>query len=202
MRRTPALTIALLAAAVALPASPAAAKGLVGMSVCGAKGCVDRSDMIGKGRDAEALLNTGASVADPGRGAFVRLKMHIGDPQTGEQFGTPTTLIYLTNKGLIRTGEGTWFMPDPEAATLYKRAAHGVARFPATALTPFRPPPATQGQVVETYTPARKPAPATAAAHDGGGGLTAGLIGGAAAAIALAAAAAFAMNRRGRPATG
>jgi hypothetical protein len=202
MRRTPApaLTIALLAAAVALPASPAAAKGLVGMSVCGAQGCVDRSDMIGKGRDAEALLNTGASVADPGRGAFVRLRMLIGDPQTGEQFGT-TSLIYLTNKGLIRTGEGTWFLPDPEAATLYKRAAHNVARFPATALKPHESPPAAEGQVVETYSPARKPAPATA--HDGGGGgFPAGLVGGAAAAIVLAAAAAFAMTRRGRPATG
>jgi hypothetical protein len=199
MHRTPAVTVVLLAAAVALPASPAAAKGLVGMSVCGAKGCVDRSAMVGKGRDAEALLNMGVSVADPGRGAFVRLKMHIGDPQTGQQFGT-SSLIYLTNKGLIRTGEGTWFMPDPQAATLYKRAARGIARFPATALKPFVPPKAIQGQVVETYSPARKPTPATA--HDGGGGLPAGLLGGAAAAIVLAAAGAFAMARRGRPATG
>jgi hypothetical protein len=200
MHRTPAIAAALAAAAVALPASPAGAKGLVGMSVCGADGCVDRSDMVGKGRDAEALLDMGVSVADPGRGAFLRLKMHIGDARTGRQFGT-SSLIYLANKGIIRTGEGTWFMPHPDAATLYQRAARGVARFPATALEPYVPPKSDQGRVAETSTPARRPAAATA--HDGGGpGFPAGLLGGAAAAIVLAGAAAFAMARRGRPATG
>ena len=201
MRRTAVITTALLAAAVALPAAPAAAKGLVGMSVCGVKGCVDRSNLIAGHRgDGHALLDTGPNVADPGRGAFVRLKLHIGDPKTGEQYGN-STLIYLTNKALIRTEDGSWWMPNPEAATLYKRAARHVAAFPAKALKPFVPSAAAEGSVVETFTPARKPAPARAG--DGGGSaFPTGLLGGGAAAIALAAAAAFVLARRGRPATG
>jgi hypothetical protein len=198
MRRTPAIATALLAAALALPPASAGAKGLVGMSVCGAQGCVDRSALIGRAGD-DRLLDAGTSVADPGRGAFVRLKLHIGDPATGQAFGT-TTLIYLTTSGLVRAEDGTWHMPGPEAATLYKRAAHHVARFPATALEPYRPSPALRGRVVETVTPAHRPAPAIA---DGGGSdFPAGLLGGAAAAVVLAAAGAFALIRRGRPATG
>lgn len=202
MRRTPAIATALLAAALALPATPAAGKGLVGMSVCGAQGCVDRSALVpkGGGEDPHGLLDVGTSVAEPGAGAFVRLKMHIGDPATRQAFGT-STLIYLTTSGLVRAEDGTWHMPGPEAATLYKRAAHGVARFPGSALKPFHPSPAVEGQVVETFTPASKPAPAPAA--DGGGSdFPAGLLGGAAAAVVLAVAGAFLLTRRGRPATG
>jgi hypothetical protein len=202
MRRASAIATAVLAAAFALPAAPAAAKGLVGMSVCGAEGCVDRTALVGGGRDdAEGLLDAGTSVADPGRASFVRLKMHIGDPATGEAFGT-TTLIYLTRSGLIRAEDGTWHMPGPEAATLYKRAAHHVARFPASALKPFRPPPLAEGRVDETFSPASKPAPDTAADDGGGSDFPAGLLGGAAAALVLAAAGAFFLTRRGRPATG
>src|SRR5206468_3392210 len=83
--------------------------------------------------------------------------MHIGDPATGEAFGT-STLIYLTTSGLVRAQDGTWHMPAPEAATLYKRAAHHVARFPASALKPFRPPTAPEARVVETFSPASRPA--------------------------------------------
>jgi hypothetical protein len=202
MRRMPAIATALLAAALALPAAPAAAKGLVGMSVCGAEGCVDRSALVpkGGGEDPHGLLDVGTSVADPGPGAFVRLKMHVGDPATGEAFGT-STLIYLTTSGLVRAEDGTWHMPGPEAATIYKRAAHHVARFPASALKPFRPPPVPEARVVETFSPASRPAPATAG--DGGGSdFPAGLLGGAAAAIVLAVGGALVLTRRGRPATG
>jgi hypothetical protein len=198
MRRAPALATVVLAAAVAVPAAPAGAKGLVGMSVCGANGCVDRSYLVGGGgRDAEALLDAGTSVADPGRGQWVRLKLHIGDPATRKAFGTDT-LIYLTTSGLIRAADGTWHQPGPEAATLYKRAAYNVPRFPASTLKAFRPP---EGRVVETVTPAQQQPARGGAAHSGGD-FPAGLVGGAAAALLLAGGAAFVMLRRGRPATG
>jgi hypothetical protein len=199
MRRVTAIGTFGLAAALTLPAAPAGAKGLVGMSVCGAHGCVDRSAIVptGGGRAADALLDAGIVVADPGRARFVRLKLHLGDPATKQSFGTDT-IIYLTTSGLIRIGDGTWRRPEPPAATLYKRAAHGVAPFPPSALRPFRPP---TGQVVETVPPPR-PQPARGAATDGGGDFPAGLVGGAVAALLLAGGAAFVLVRRGRPATG
>jgi hypothetical protein len=197
-----AITVVALAA-LALPAAPAAAKGLVGLSVCGAQGCVARDGLVRPARagNGDALLDASATVADPGRAPFVRLKVHIGDPQTGRAFGT-TTLIYLPREGLVRNEEGVWLRPSPAAATAYKRAARGVPAFPGSALKPHVPSPV---RVDETVPPPPAPAPDSAPARPGGGdGVPAGILAALAAAAGLAAAggARHARRRRGRPATG
>jgi hypothetical protein len=192
-----------IAIAVAVPAAPAAAKGMVGMSVCGANGCVDRSNLIGRpgSRQANALLDMGPSVADPGQAPFLRVKMHIGDG--GQHFGTET-LIYLPGLQWVRSDNGTWYRLPAAAAATLRRAARGVPTLPAPALRPFRPSPAVVAEVVATPpapAAARTPAPTGGRGSDGGPGV--GLLGGIAAAIALAAAAGVAVRmRRGRPATG
>lgn len=194
-------TTLLTAVMAAAPAAPAAAKGLVGLSVCGARGCVDRSALLGGGSQRDRLhdpvgfLDPGLTVNDPGRAPFVRLKLHIGEPGVKRSMGT-STIVYLPGRRLTRIDDGTWRRPDGAAAKLYRRAAKGVAPLPARSLKPFEP----TGPPVPEVAPPHPSAPAAAAHTDGG--IPAGVIGGAAAALALAGLAAFALTRRGRPATG
>lgn len=204
MRRPSAIATLLLAIFVAAPAAPAAAKGLVGLSVCGAKGCVDRSNLVSAGgaRQPDALLDAGDSVADPGQAPFLRLKMHIGDG--GRQFGTET-LIYLPGLQWVRAGDGTWHRPRPTVAAAFRRAARGVPTLPASTLRPFEPSRAMVDEVVATPpAPARAGNPTFVRHQSGDEGPGMMLLGGIAAAVALAlATAGVAVRvRRGRPATG
>jgi hypothetical protein len=209
MRRSSALIAGLIAAAL-VAAAPASAKTLVGMSVCGAKGCVDRTDRIGPQSPDGGLMDVGAvSVADPGKAPFVRLKMHIGDRPGGQTFGV-STLVFLPKPGLVRNEEGVWLRLPAANAVQLRALARGVALLPAARLAPHRPRPvapvATVYEVVPA--PASAPVPTRARAAGGGAGgtpivLVAGLGGGAA-----AAGAALVLLRRRRhaitetPATG
>jgi hypothetical protein len=185
-----------LAAAAALTAAPAGAKGITGVSVCGADGCT--AGHLNP-RTLGPLLDWGTDVADPGRAPFLRIKQHIGDG--GQTFGI-TTVIYIPGSGLQRhEEEGVWTRPYPDAARLLKRLTHGIRPLPARELLPHRPsgPPVPEAP----KTPAVA-APTASSTADGSPGaiLTAGAV------LALALGlAALALRRRrgggsGRPAIG
>jgi hypothetical protein len=132
-RPTTAVLMLLLATvAAAVRTAPAAAKGITGLSVCGADGCVARAV-----RPAAfiSLLDYGTRVADPGRAPFVRLKEHVGD--VGQTVGV-TTVIYLPHAGLQRRDDGSWARPQPEAVALLQRLTRGVRPLPASALRPYK----------------------------------------------------------------
>ncbi|HMJ37350.1 MAG TPA: hypothetical protein VK501_25825 [Baekduia sp.] len=197
-RHVPAVLILLLvAAAAALTAAPAGAKGLTGVSVCGADGCTSHSGDPGS---LAPLLDGGALVADPGRAPFVRIKEHLGDG--GKTFGT-STLIYVPRWGLWRNEEGSWLRPYPDAATLLRRLTRDVRPLPAKALKPHK----TSGPPVPEARPWVAPAPAAAVAGLGDDGGPSGvLLAAAGAAVALALTAVALWRRRhgasGRPAIG
>jgi hypothetical protein len=201
-RRTcTALILLVLAAAAALSAAPAGAKGLTGVSVCGADGCVESRD---DPASLAPLLDYGTAVADPGRAPFVRIKQRLGDG--GQTFGT-STVIYVPRWGLQRNTDGvTWTRPYPDAATLLKRLTRGVRPLPATALTPYR----TSGPPVPEARAVSAPARAIRAGGGGadGGGPSALLVAAAGAVLAAGLAAPLVLRRRrrggasGRPATG
>jgi hypothetical protein len=191
------ITLALLAGATTLPAGPAVAKGLTGLAVCGAHGCVDRSDRLG-GDGGRALLEAGATVADPGRAPYVRLKLHLGDG--GKTFSI-ATVVFLPRSGLQRLDDGTWHRTDAASLARLRRIARGVAPLPASTLRPFEPAP---GPPIPEALPAPHPSPATATAQTGHGAATAAVAGGVALLALLAAGAARTQRRRrpGRPAIG
>jgi hypothetical protein len=201
--RTPAVFFLLLLAAVAAAVSgtPAAAKGVTGLSVCGADGCVARSAPPAA---LASLLDAGDSVADPGREPFVRLKMHVGDG--GRTFGI-VTVIYLPRAGLQRREDGTWGRPYPGAAALLDRLTRGVRTLPASALKPYVPtgPPVPEASSVSARAPLVQHAADTPGGGPSGLLVAAVAVAGAALAVALTAVA-LARRRRGgsarRPATG
>jgi hypothetical protein len=177
-----------LAAAAALTAAPAGAKGITGVSVCGADGCT-------AGHQDPAtlapLLDWCTDVADPGRAPFLRIKQHIGDG--GQTFGI-TTVIYLPGSGLQRhEEEGVWTRPYPDAARLLKRLTHGVRPLPARQLLPHQ----TSGPPVPEAPKAPAVAAPTAASTADGGPTGAILAAGAVLALALGLAALALRRRRG-----
>lgn len=204
MRRATAL-LALLAAAVLAPAGPAAAKELTTLSVCGADGCVSRTDRLaGAKRGHDGLLDVGTPMADPGAAPFVRLKLGIGDGR-GRVFGREV-MVFVPRSGLVRAGDGVWYRLPPAGLAFFRAAARGVAQLPASRLPPPpAPPPAPPAEPVAAAPPAHH-APAAPAGHDGGpsAALVVGLAG---FALAVAACGSFAWRRRragpqGRPAAG
>jgi hypothetical protein len=202
-RRIPGVLVLLMLAAIAaaVPVAPAAAKGMTGLSVCGADGCVDRS---ARPAALASLLDYGMSVADPGRAPFVRLKEHIGDG--GQTFGT-TTVIYLPGAGLQRRDDGSWALPYPEAAALLKSLTRGVRPLPASQLKPHK----TSGPPIPEaprWTPGAATVVRHAGATGGSGDDPSGLLiaAGAALAVALGTLAVVRRRRSGaalrRPAIG
>jgi hypothetical protein len=206
--------ILLVAAATALTATPAGAKGITGVSVCGADGCrAGHQDPA----TLAPLLDWGTEVADPGRAPFLRIKQHVGDG--GQTFGI-TTVIYLPGLGLQRhEEEGVWTRPYPDAALLLKHLTHGIRPLPARQLLPHRPsgPPVPEApNAPAVAAPTASAAPTGAGTADGGstaaptadGGSTGAIVAaGAAVALALALAALALLRRRrgggsGRPAIG
>lgn len=189
-RPTTAVLVLLLLATVAaaVPTAPAAAKGITGLSVCGADGCVARAV-----RPAFiSLLDYGTSVADPGRAPFVRLKEHVGDG--GQTFGV-TTVIYVPHAGLERRDDGSWARPQPEAVALLQRLTRGVRPLPASALRPYK----TSGPPVPESS-ASVPPPLVlhddAARAPGGGNPSGVLVASAGAALAVALTALAVLRRR------
>jgi hypothetical protein len=189
--------ILLVAAATALTATPAGAKGITGVSVCGADGCTAGHQ---DSATLTPLLDWGTEVADPGRAPFLRIKEHVGDG--GQTFGI-TTVIYLPRLGLLRhEEEGVWTRPYPDAARLLKRLAHGVRPLPARQLLPHRP----SGPPVPEAPKAPAVAAPTAASTADGGSPGAIVAAGGVLAVALGLAALALRRRRGggsgRPAIG
>ena len=208
MRRATAV-LAVLVAAVLVPARPAAAKELTTLSVCGAHGCVSRTDRLGGAdRGHAGLLDTGMPVADPGAAPFVRLKLGIGDGR-GRVFGRDV-MIFQPRSGLVRAGDGVWYELPPRNLSFFRKVAAGVSRLPASRLPPPRPP----SEAPPPPTPAAPAAqataaPAPAARSDGGGGAPASLLaGGSVLLLAAGACGTIAWRRRrrhgaeGRPAAG
>src|SRR4051794_4974202 len=94
LRRRLALVLAVAAAGLAVPAAGAQAKGLVGLTVCGADRCVDRTPLVrARATLAEDLLQGGVMVADDLPAPFVRLEERIGDG--GKAFGAATSVVYF-----------------------------------------------------------------------------------------------------------
>jgi hypothetical protein len=194
-RRTarPWVLIAAAAAVLAVNAGPASAKGITGLSVCGAHGCVDRSDELGTPRQAIELLEGGPSVAEPDPAPFVRLRERMGDG--GETFGT-TSVVFLPVAGLQRFEDGTWRRTPPGALARLRHLARGIARLPAARLTPHR----TSGPSVPEARPAVAVVSPTAAvdARDGGGGASGTALAAAAAVLLAGGVAATVVARRHR----
>jgi hypothetical protein len=193
MRRATAV-LALLAAVVLAPAGPAAAKELTTLSVCGADGCVSRTDRLADAkRGHDGLLDVGTPMADPGAAPFVRLKLGIGDGR-GRVFGRDV-MVFVPRSGLVRAGDGVWYQLPPAGLAFFRAAARGVARLPASRLPPPpAPPPAPPAEPVAAAAPAHH-APAAPAGGDGGPS-AALVVGLAAFAVAVAACASFAWRRR------
>jgi hypothetical protein len=189
-RHTASLTVLLAAGALAVPSAPASAKGLTGVSVCGAHGCVDRGAQLGGAAARSALLDYGDSVADPGRAPFLRLKEWLGDG--GKKTGRPSTVIFIPSSGLRRFDDGTWRRAAPEVLEQLRRITRGVAPLPAARLAPFRPAP---GPPIPEAPPWSRPP----TGHDTSA--TPWLAGGAGALLAVLAAGVTAVRRtrRGRP---
>jgi hypothetical protein len=167
MHRPTILTAALLAAAL-VPAVPAAAKEVVGVSVCGATGCVDRSDQIGPQRPDSGLLDIGnVRIAEPDRAPYVRVKLAIGDGQSKRAFGH-NTMLFLPKPGIAATEDGSWWMVPPRSAAVLRRLAHGVPRLPARTLHALRPPAEATAPPARVSDVVLPPKPAPAARTDDG----------------------------------
>jgi hypothetical protein len=177
--------LAVLGLAALVPAAPAAAKQVVGISVCGANGCVDRTSMLGHQRQDGGLLDIGnVRISDPEPASFVRLKLHIGDGHSKESFGT-STLVVLPARRAALTEDGSWWELPQHAMVQLRPLIRGVQPRPWADLH-VAPSPATataqDARVVEVVPP---PAQQPATADDGG--LSTGVALGLAAALLAAA---------------
>jgi hypothetical protein len=207
MHRTTALA-AVLATAILVPAGSAAAKELTTLSVCGAHGCVSRTDQLAAAkRGHDGLLDLGTPMADPGAAPFVKLRLGIGDGN-GTVFGRDV-MVFLPRSGLVRAGDGVWYQLPADSLAFFRRASRGVPRLPASRLPAFHAPPPAPVAQSDPLPPAVTPARHAIAPPSGdGGGASAALIGGfAALALAAAAGGTLAWRRHrpgpdGRPAAG
>src|SRR3954454_15752421 len=125
------LATAVLAALAVLAVAPGAApaKGLVGLTVCGAHRCVDRTGAVRSSTSvSEGLIEYSVTVADPGPMPFVRLHERLGDGG-GESFGT-TTVAYLPRVGALRFEDGTFHRVTPALRRSLRRLLRGVRPLP------------------------------------------------------------------------
>jgi hypothetical protein len=206
MHRPLAVMLSLVVVAV-LPAAVANAKGLTGVAVCGASGCVDRTQELGLSATVtEGLLSYGDSVADPGPTPFVRLKQHMG--HAGQDTGTETS-VYFPRFGIRRSDDGVFHLLAPDVRRALRRALVGVTPFAASALKPVKVAPyeGPDGTpTVASGAASNGGRDGTAASADGGRVPTGAWIAGGAA-LALLALSLMSWRRRrgapsGRPATG
>jgi hypothetical protein len=123
--------------AVALAASPAHAKELAALKVCGAAGCAVVTDQVLL-RDAIGLAETQgepASVATPPPAPFFRLEFIV----KGDEGSTPSFLQhYVPAAGAVSwpVGEGLWnWVGAGERRPLYQQATAGVKPFAAPRFT-------------------------------------------------------------------
>lgn len=196
MRRATACFALIAAAAVLAPAGPAAAKELTTLSVCGADGCVSRTDRLADAkRGHDGLLDVGTPMADPGPAPFVRLKLGIGDGR-GRVFGRDV-MVFVPRSGLVRAGDGVWYRLPADGLAFFRRAARGVTRVPASRLPPPPAPPPAPPREDAAAAPAEPAHHAAATPAGGDGGPSAALIVGlAASALAIAACGSLAWRRR------
>jgi hypothetical protein len=182
MRRLPVLLLASLAV-VAAP-GVAGAKGLAGLTICGADACVDRSAAVRADPSlVQDLMSYDATVADHGPGPHLRLEQRLGD---GGRTYRRMIVTYYPTLGIDVLDDGTFHRSTPEHRRAMARLAHGIRAFGAPA-------------------PAPRPAHRVAAAtgSDGGGGTAIGIwVIGAAAAALIGLGALATVRRGGRPATG
>jgi MYXO-CTERM domain-containing protein len=145
MRRPIPATLA-LAAVLAAPA-PAAAKGVVAMSVCGTNAC-HRVDRAAVRHTADAYTPAAA----PGRAEpffTIRAKARVSSGRVVEAFA----LDWLPRAGLTRpSGERMWARPAPALAAALRRAARGLRAHPAARLGAVGPPTA---RITEVFAPAK-----------------------------------------------
>jgi len=147
----------LVAVAVLLVVSaPAAAKGVIKATVCGADGCravaVRAHDpaLVEMGAEAD-----GPSASGPG---FVRLHITIGEGKDAAH-GVKLTQLYVPARDLLAVREDSggwvWTTPLPAGSRALQRAARGVRpiparRLPRAALPTRRPPAAARPAAVDT----------------------------------------------------
>jgi hypothetical protein len=196
MSRRLAVMLSLVVVATALPAGVAHAKGLTGLTVCGADRCVNRdAEVRGNPALTEALMSHDASVADPGPAASVQLRERIG--HGGEDVGR-VDMTYYPSLGIFRVSDAAFYRADPRSRGAIDAVVAGVRPFAAP------------GAVAERdAVPAATGATAsTGSGGDGGVPVVAWMAGGAAAlALFLAGGVTVARRRHGRgpsgrPATG
>jgi hypothetical protein len=182
----------LAAAALALPAtvpSPAQAKQIDALTICGADGCHAVERAIG-----QALHEVGgvALAAAPRAAQHYRLIMKMGD---GHRTFGESRVIYVPSARAIG-GDGSWSRIDAGSARKLADALAGRTPLPATALAKDVAAITTAGTSLPpevTLPPASATKPATASA---GGGVSWWLLGGGA--LALLATLAFIGNSQVR----
>jgi hypothetical protein len=143
-------SLALALSALALFATTASAKQIVGAQICGADGCTTV-----RGAALNILVN-GGPPTDPPKGAapFYEARITI---ETEKGHRETFKNAFVPAYGLTRGGDGTWMHTLPPAEAVFKRAARGLTAFPASDLGPIPSP--TQARVVEVVTPPADPAP-------------------------------------------
>jgi len=135
------LALAVMAAALVVPAAPAAAKGIASVSVCGAEGCTmvahaERGTNDCPACSAEEILTELPGTAYPTRRApWVRVILAFGAP--GEPHGSERVLYAPELRLAARSnghGDWAWFEPSPVALEIVERLVRGIAPYPAAAM--------------------------------------------------------------------
>jgi hypothetical protein len=192
MNRTVAVAVAVAAALALLALAPAAdAKGLIELVVCSPQRCVDRTALVHRSANPDAVLggepvSESSVIAEP----FVRVLAGMGERDHSAMYGR-TAMRFLPVSGLLLTDQGIWNKLSRDGAATLRAASRGLARYPARRLhlaPPSRPAAAFRGEV-----PVR---------HAGNGGVTPAIPATAAGVAALLAGGALLRRRRRPPATG
>ena len=130
------LAAALLA--LALLASPAAAKEIEQVTACGPDGC---RTVDSPGGNAHGLFPSENLPAEtPEAGAFYRLRIGIGDG-SGKVFDT-FTVLWAPQAELLANDEPApaWFAADSATAQMAREITEGVSAYPAADMPGARPP--------------------------------------------------------------
>jgi hypothetical protein len=159
------LIAAALLAAVLLVPSPADAKELSAVKVCGADRCVTFHDHS----TLQPLAEGGAMTSAPQhRAPFYTMRITVKDEGASDHHWSQA---YLPSAGLIRAGEEgdySWLRTTPAGRPVFARVTRGLAPFPAGKL-PRVAPETAPDQASVTIPPAPAPKPRTAAVDTGGG---------------------------------
>jgi hypothetical protein len=160
MRRlAPILT---LAAALTIT-SQASAKGVLSVQVCGPDRCITSKD-----EQVREVLTIGGTPAKPpgGKASSYALRATVGDPRTGEEFGT-FRAAWVPRFRMLVAEDGSWMRVAPKPARAFERMTSGLATFRPSQLSRLAP----LAMDLPTATPPAPPRPAPAAPRepDGGG---------------------------------